>query len=201
MNAPNILTMGRVCAIPFLVVLLSIEWSGPWGYVAALVIFIMSVVTDIADGHIARSHHQVTDFGKFMDPLADKMLVCCVLICFCWMDLIPAWLVIIIVAREFAISGFRAVAAEKNVVIAANVWGKIKSQFQYNAIITILVMLVSEVGMNWEGFYMDVTADIVLFQWFFLIYANLVIWMMVISTVLSLYTYLHDNWGVISGEM
>ena len=201
MNTPNVLTMGRICAIPFMVILLSFEWPEPWAYVAALVIFIMSVVTDIADGHIARSHHQVTDFGKFMDPLADKMLVCSVLICFSWMGLLPAWLVIIIVAREFAISGFRAVAAEKNVVIAANKWGKIKSQFQYNAIITILVMLVSQVCMSWEGFYIDVTADIVLFQWFFLIYANLVIWLMVISTVLSLYTYLHDNWGVISGEM
>ena len=201
MNTPNVLTMGRICAIPFMVILLSFEWPEPWAYVAALVIFVLSVVTDIADGHIARSHHQVTDFGKFMDPLADKMLVCCVLICFSWMGLIPAWLVIIVVAREFAISGFRAVAAEKNTVIAANKWGKIKSQFQYNAIITILVMLVSQVTMSWEGLYIDVTADIELFQWFFLIYANLVIWLMVVSTVLSLYTYLHDNWSVISGEM
>ena len=112
MNTPNILTMGRIFAIPFLVVLLSFEWPEPWAYLLALIIFISTVVTDIADGHIARSHHQVTDFGKFMDPLADKMVVCAVLICFIEMGLLPAWLVIIVVAREFAISGLRLMASQ-----------------------------------------------------------------------------------------
>ena len=201
MNTPNILTTFRVAVIPFLVILLSFEWPEPYAYAAALVIFVMSVISDIADGRIARERGLVTDFGKFMDPLADKMLVCSVLICFTWMDLLPAWLVIIVVTREFAISGLRAIAAEKNKVIAANVWGKLKSQFQYNAIITVLVILISGYTMTWEGFYFDVTGDIAFFQWFFMIYSNLIIWLMVISTVLSLFTYLRDNWYIVSEEM
>ncbi len=201
MNTPNVLTMGRIFAIPFLVVLLSFEWPEPYAYLLALIIFVLSVVTDVADGHIARSHHQVTDFGKFMDPLADKMVVCAVLICFIWIGILPAWLVIIVVAREFAISGFRAVAADKNKVIAANKWGKMKSQFQYNAIITILVILISGYTFTWEGFYFDVYGDIALFKWFFLIYSNTVIWLMVAFTIISLYTYLRDNWNIISEDM
>ncbi|MBP5394852.1 MAG: CDP-diacylglycerol--glycerol-3-phosphate 3-phosphatidyltransferase, partial [Candidatus Methanomethylophilaceae archaeon] len=155
----------------------------------------------VPDGRIARHNGLVTDFGKFMDPLADKMLVCSVLICFTWLDLLPAWFVIIVVAREFAISGFRAVAAEKNKVIAANRWGKIKSQFQYNAIITILVILISGYTLTWEWAHFEVTGDIEFFKWFFMIYSNIVIWLMVVFTIISLFTYMRDNWGLISEDM
>ena len=201
MNLPNKLTCLRmILIIPFVIFMLAGAGEGVYKWIA-LAIFIIASLTDMLDGQIARKYNLITDFGKFMDPLADKMVVCAVLICFIEMGLLPAWLVIIVVAREFAISGFRAVAADKNKVIAANKWGKIKSQFQYNAIITVLVILVSGYTLTWEGFYFDVYGDIALFKWFFLIYSNAVIWLMVAFTVISLYTYLHDNWSIVSEDM
>lgn len=92
--------------------------------------FIIASLTDMLDGKIARKYHLITNFGKFMDPLADKLLVCSAMICLVEMGRIPAWIVIIIISREFIISGFRLVASDKGVVIAANYWGKFKTTFQ-----------------------------------------------------------------------
>ena len=139
MNLPNKLTMLRVCLIPFFVVFMLTDLAGEASRYAALAIFIAASLTDLADGKIARKYNLVTNFGKFMDPLADKLLVCSALICFVELHELPAWIVIIIMAREFIISGFRLVASDSGVVIAANMWGKFKTVSQM--IMTILIIL------------------------------------------------------------
>ena len=142
MNLPNKLTVFRVILIvPF--VLLLLGGYAQWGWFTAvfgtileytdyiaLALFIIASLTDLLDGKIARKYNLVTNFGKFMDPLADKLLVCAALICLIELQRIPAWIVIIIISREFIISGFRLVAADNRVVIAANYWGKFKTTFQ-----------------------------------------------------------------------
>ena len=129
MNLPNKLTIFRVILIPFFVVLLLFDITAYDKWIA-LAIFIIASLTDFLDGHIARKYNLVTNFGKFMDPLADKLLVCSAMICLVELARIPAWVVIIILAREFIISGFRLVASDNGVVIAASYWGKFKTVFQ-----------------------------------------------------------------------
>ncbi len=131
MNVPNRLTILRVCMIPLFVIAMMYERMPYSDYIAGY-IFIAACITDFFDGYIARKYNWVTNFGKFMDPLADKLLVCAALICFvavkdCPM---PVWIVIVIISREFIISGFRLVAAEKNIVISASKWGKVKTAIQ-----------------------------------------------------------------------
>ena len=137
MNLPNKLTIFRVILIPFFVVLLLFEITDYDKWIA-LAIFIIASLTDFLDGHIARKYNLVTNFGKFMDPLADKLLVCSALICLVELSKIPAWIVILIIAREFIISGFRLVASDNGVVIAASYWGKFKTTFQ---IVMICLMI------------------------------------------------------------
>jgi CDP-diacylglycerol--glycerol-3-phosphate 3-phosphatidyltransferase len=139
MNLPNKLTILRVLLIPFFVFFMLTDWWGYTGRIAALALFVIASFTDYLDGHIARKHNLVTNFGKFMDPLADKLLVCSALICFVELGELSAWIVIIIMAREFIISGFRLVASDNGVVIAANMWGKFKTVSQM--IMTILIIL------------------------------------------------------------
>ena len=129
MNLPNKITMIRVILIPFFVFFMLTDFV-PYSNVIAVAIFIVASLTDTLDGYLARKYELVSNFGKFMDPLADKLLVCSAMIAFIELDLIPAWIVIIIIAREFIISGFRLIAAEKNVVIAAGMSGKIKTTVQ-----------------------------------------------------------------------
>ena len=123
MNLPNKLTTFRVILIPFFVFFLLAPYFEGYGNYIALVIFIVASLTDFLDGKIARKYNLVTNFGKFMDPLADKLLVCSALICLIALDRIPAWIVIVIISREFIISGFRLIAADNGVVIAASYWG------------------------------------------------------------------------------
>lgn len=131
MNLPNKLTVLRVLLIPFFVAaLLAGDGQIPTLRYVSAAIFIVASLTDMLDGKIARKYNLVTNFGKFMDPLADKLLVCAALICLVELKQIPAWMVIIIVSREFTISGFRLVAAEQGIVIAASYWGKFKTTFQ-----------------------------------------------------------------------
>lgn len=151
MNLPNKLTIFRVILIvPFVVLLLGSfhEWGliraifgGIMEYVngIAVAIFIIASLTDLLDGKIARKYNMVTNFGKFMDPLADKLLVCSAMICLVEMGKIPAWIVIIIIAREFIISGFRLVASDNGVVIAASYWGKFKTVFQMIMVIVLML--------------------------------------------------------------
>ena len=138
MNLPNKLTIFRVILIPFFVFFLLTDVLGANGDYLALVIFIVASLTDMLDGKIARKYNLVTNFGKFMDPLADKLLVCSAMICLVDLKLLPAWIVIIIIAREFIISGFRLIAAEHQIVIAASMWGKFKTTFQMIAVILMI---------------------------------------------------------------
>lgn len=140
MNLPNKLTILRVCMIPFFVFfLLNTSISGSQ-YAAAL-IFIAASLTDTLDGYIARKYNLVTNFGKFMDPLADKLLVCSALIGFVELGRIPSWIVIIIISREFIISGFRLIAADNGIVIAASYWGKFKTVSQMIMAVLLIVHL------------------------------------------------------------
>lgn len=141
MNLPNKLTILRVCMIPFfVVVLLYDQGNNQTARLIADVIFIVASLTDLLDGKIARKYNLVTNFGKFMDPLADKLLVCSALICLIELGQLPAWIVIIIISREFIISGFRLVASDNGVVIAASYWGKFKTVFQ---MLTVILMIIN----------------------------------------------------------
>ena len=122
MNLPNRLTLFRVILIPFFVFFLLAPYFTGYGNYIAVAVFIVASITDFLDGHIARKRNLVTNFGKFMDPLADKLLVCSALICLIELDRLPAWIVIIIIAREFIISGSRLIASDNGVVIAACFW-------------------------------------------------------------------------------
>ena len=175
MNLPNKLTMFRVILIPFFVAFMlltpsaeaSVQIPCKW---IALTIFIVASLTDLLDGKIARKYNLVTNFGKFMDPLADKLLVCSALICLVALDRIPAWIVIVIIAREFIISGFRLIAADNGVVIAASYWGKFKTTFQ---MVMICLMI----------------ADIAALR----LLTAIVMWAALILTVISLIDYLWKN--------
>ena len=139
MNLPNKLTIIRVCLIPFFVAALLFDHGNNYTMrIVANVLFIVASLTDLFDGKIARKYNLVTNFGKFMDPLADKLLVCSELICLIELGQLPAWVVIIIISREFIISGFRLVAADNGVVIAASYWGKFKTTFQMAAVILMI---------------------------------------------------------------
>ena len=147
MNLPNKLTMFRVVLIPvFIVVLMSGLIAEPASRYIAVVIFCVASFTDYLDGHIARKYNLVTNFGKFMDPLADKLLVSAAMICMIELDMLPAWVVIIIISREFIITGFRLIAAEGGLVIAASWWGKIKTVTQMAMIILMLLGVNKVIG-------------------------------------------------------
>ena len=139
MNLPNKLTIFRVILIPFFVFFLLAPYFPEYGKYIATAIFIVASLTDMADGKIARKYNLVTNFGKFMDPLADKLLVCSAMICLVEIDRLAAWIVIVIIAREFIISGFRLVASDNGIVIAASYWGKFKTTFQMIMIILLIL--------------------------------------------------------------
>jgi CDP-diacylglycerol--glycerol-3-phosphate 3-phosphatidyltransferase len=140
MNLPNKLTMLRVILIPvFLLVLFLVP--APMNRYIAVVIFIVASLTDFLDGYLARKLNLVSNFGKFMDPLADKLLVMAALVSMVQLGDLASWVVIIILAREFAITGFRTLAMEANIVMAASWWGKVKTTVQMLMIIVVLLDL------------------------------------------------------------
>ena len=141
MNLPNKLTVLRVIMVPFFVFFMLTDVGGAANKWIALVIFAVASLTDMLDGKIARARGLVTNFGKFMDPLADKLLVCSALICFTATGQLAAWITIIIIAREFIISGFRLIAADNGIVIAASYWGKFKTVSQMIMIILMIMNL------------------------------------------------------------
>jgi CDP-diacylglycerol--glycerol-3-phosphate 3-phosphatidyltransferase len=152
LNLPNKLTVFRMILVPIFVFVYLVPFIPfPAKNWVALVIFCVASLTDFVDGRIARSRHMITDFGKFMDPLADKLLVDSALICFVGKGLVPAWVVVIIIGREFVISGFRLVAADKGVVIAAGPWGKVKTAVQMFAVIALLIPITAS---GWYVFAM-----------------------------------------------
>lgn len=137
MNLPNKLTIFRILCIPVFVVLMLVN-TIPYNNYIAVGVFIIASLTDMLDGKIARKYNLVTNFGKFMDPLADKLLVSAALICLCGSK-IPVWIVIIIISRELFISGFRTLAADQGIVLAAGWWGKFKTTFQMIMIIVLIL--------------------------------------------------------------
>ncbi|MBC3796531.1 CDP-diacylglycerol--glycerol-3-phosphate 3-phosphatidyltransferase [Acetobacterium tundrae] len=153
MNLPNKITMVRIIMIPFFIAALLIEF--PFHQPLAAALFVIAALSDSLDGYLARSRNLVTDFGKFMDPLADKLLVCSALICFVQLGSVPAWIVIIIIAREFAITGLRTLAAADGIVIAASKWGKAKTISQMIAIVIILIG-------NWPFYLINIPAGTIM---------------------------------------
>jgi CDP-diacylglycerol--glycerol-3-phosphate 3-phosphatidyltransferase len=141
MNLPNKLTIFRVILIPFFLFFLYTDFWGSANAYIAVAIFIVASLTDLLDGKIARKYNMVTNFGKFMDPLADKLLVCSAMIALVDLGKLAGWIVVIIIAREFIISGFRLVASDNGVVIAASYWGKFKTTFQMIMIILLVLDL------------------------------------------------------------
>ena len=176
MNTPNKLTVARMIIVPFLVVFLLTGWGGDAIRYISLALFVVASVTDWFDGYLARKNNLVTNFGKFMDPLADKLLVCSAMICMIELNRLPAWFVIIIIGREFIISGFRLIAAENGIVIAANYWGKFKTASQMIMIILLI--------LHFDGIF--VTLE------------QLFIWLSLALTIISLITYIWQNKSVLS---
>lgn len=175
MNTPNKLTLLRfILVFPFVIIMLG-DWGGQLRKWICLCIFCIASATDALDGHIARKYNLVTNFGKFMDPLADKLLVCSAMICLMAQERLPAWAVLIIIAREFIISGFRLVASDNGVVIAASYWGKIKTICQ----MAMIILLIADLGGR------------------ILLAENLLIGLSVALTVVSLADYLWKNKGVL----
>lgn len=172
MNLPNKLTILRIILVPVFVAVMLTNCFGDNSRWVALAIFIIASLTDLLDGKIARKYNLVTNFGKFMDPLADKMLVCSALICLVELGRIPSWMVIIIVARDFVISGFRLVAAESGKVIAANYWGKFKTASQ----MVMICLLIADIQYG-----------------FFPLLSEIFKWVALVLTVISLIIYLADN--------
>lgn len=175
MNLPNKLTVLRIFMIPFFVLFTLVDLVPGYSKYIAVAIFIVASLTDFLDGKIARKYNLVTNFGKFMDPLADKLLVCAALICLVSVDMLPAWMVIVIISREFIISGFRLVASDNGIVIAASYWGKFKTTFQMLMIIVLLLDL---------GGAFDLVGEILT-------------WIALILTIISLLDYLVKNKHVI----
>lgn len=176
MNLPNKLTVLRVIMIPFFVVMLMLDGGANqmYRYIAAA-IFIIASFTDFLDGSIARKYGLVTNFGKFMDPLADKLLVCSALICLIELGQLPAWMVLIIISREFIISGFRLVASDNGVVIAASYWGKWKTVFQ---MVSVILLIVNIPALS--------------------MVTNLALWIALALTVISLLDYIKKNIGILT---
>ncbi len=175
MNLPNKLTIARMILIIPFVVLMQMDGNGP-GRFAALAIFVIASLTDFLDGYLARKNHLVTNFGKFMDPLADKMLVGAALIGLTALNRIPGWVVIVIISREFAISGFRLVASDNGIVIAASWWGKFKTVSQ----MIMIILLLADLGGV------------------FTVLEQLFIWIALILTIISLVDYIWKNRHVLN---
>lgn len=184
MNLPNKLTLLRILLVPLFVVFLLIEQI-PLSCLWALIVFVLASITDFFDGYIARKYNMVTDFGKFADPLADKILVISAFCCFIEMGIMGAVPVIIVLFREFAVTSVRLVAAAKGTVVAANMWGKAKTVSQ---MIAIIVAITLQAALQIIG--NNALAPI------FGIITTAVIWISVALTIISGVVYLKDNFDL-----
>lgn len=195
MNLPNKLTLVRMILVPVFLLFISVE-SIPYGFTLATVVFAIAAYTDHLDGKIARRDNLITNFGKFMDPLADKLLVTSALIALVDYNLIGAWIVVVIIAREFAVSGLRTIAASEGVVIAASMWGKIKTTTQIIAIISLLIKLIS---MK-EAYMMDFFQSAPFLSSFFKIFPPVMIYVAVFFTIMSGMDYFKNGWAYIDSN-
>lgn len=176
MNLPNKLTTLRVIMIPFFVFFLLWQNGENRTFrMIALALFIIASLTDLLDGKIARKYNLVTNFGKFMDPLADKLLVCSALICLIELNALPAWMVIVIISREFIISGFRLIASDNGVVIAASYWGKFKTTFQMVSVVLLIL---------------DIPA--------LAFVTTICVWIALLLTIVSLVDYIYRNHKILT---
>lgn len=166
MNLANKLTMFRVIIVPFFVFFMSAEFV-PLRFLWALILFALASITDMFDGKVARKYNMVTNFGKFLDPLADKILVAAALICFVELKWTYAWVVFVILAREFLVSGIRLVAAssDKKIVIPANIWGKLKTAVTMVAIVVILILavIIEDFGIAISPKIWQITRDVLMY--------------------------------------
>ena len=179
MNLPNKLTIFRVILIPFFVVFLLLDPSNQIYRYIADAIFIIASLTDMLDGKIARKYNLVTNFGKFMDPLADKLLVSAAMICLIATGQLAAWIVIVIISREFIISGFRLIASDNGIVIAASYWGKFKTVFQ----MLMIIVLIANIQMP-----------------FFTVLGTILIYVALVLTIVSLIDYIVKNKDVLKEQ-
>ena len=175
MNLPNKLTIFRILCIPVFVVLMLVN-TIPYNNYIAVGVFIIASLTDMLDGKIARKYNLVTNFGKFMDPLADKLLVCSAMICLIPSGKLPTAIVIVIIAREFIISGFRLVASDNGIVIAANYWGKFKTVSQ----MAMIIVLIADLGGVFD------------------LIGQILIWLALALTIISLIDYVWTNRQVLT---
>lgn len=177
MNLPNKLTVLRVIMVPFFVAFMLYPLAGDASKYVALVLFCVASFTDFLDGYLARKHNLVTNFGKFMDPLADKLLVCSAMICLIPSGKLETWIVLVIIAREFIISGFRLVASDNGVVIAASYWGKFKTVSHMAMIILLILSFTNPI---------------------LVVLTNIVKWIGVALTIISLVDYVWKNKEVLT---
>ncbi len=186
MNVPNQLTLARLVLTVIFVAVLTVEF--PLSHSLALIIFVVAAVTDFLDGYLARKHNLITSFGKLMDPLADKVMMCAGFVMLTELHLIPAWVVVAILAREFLVTGLRLVASADGHVLAAEGLGKHKTTWQIITIIYFLVYLASdEAVFSWLGFF---------FGWWFTgvaVLGRILIAVSLILTVVSGLSYLWKN--------
>ena len=182
MNLPNKLTDLRVCLIPLFLAALMIE-SIPYNIYIALAVFAIASITDWFDGKLARKHNLVTTFGKFLDPLADKMLVMSALCCFTYLDWIDPVAVVIILAREFMVSGLRLVVANEGIVVAAGIWGKLKTAFTMIALVAIMFIMGFS-GLDTQTFIIN----------------EILIWISAVLTIISGGIYLKGYWSYIDSS-
>lgn len=176
MNLPNKLTVLRILMVPFFVFFMLTDVGGAANKWIALALFCVASLTDLLDGKIARKYNLVTNFGKFMDPLADKLLVCSAMICMIETKKLAAWFVIVIIAREFIISGFRLVASDNGIVIAANYWGKFKTVSQ----MAMIIVLIADLGGAFD------------------LIGQILIWLALALTIISLIDYVWTNRQVLT---
>ncbi len=181
MNLPNKLTVLRVILIPFFIMFMLTDLAGDASKYIALALFCVASLTDFFDGYLARKHNLVTNFGKFMDPLADKLLVCSAMICL--IPVLETWIVLVIIAREFIISGFRLVASDNGIVIAASYWGKFKT-VSHMAMIIMLILSLCGASVFTSDIYRIAT--------------DIVKWIAVALTIISLVDYVWKNRQVLT---
>ncbi|MBM6859627.1 CDP-diacylglycerol--glycerol-3-phosphate 3-phosphatidyltransferase [Clostridium saudiense] len=193
MNLANKLTMLRIFLVPIFLIFIAMKGI-PYGTIIATLIFIIASLTDQLDGYIARSRNQITTFGKFMDPLADKLLVTSALISLVELGLIPSYAAIIIIAREFAVSGLRTIAASEGKIIAASWWGKIKTVIQIIAIVLLLI----KVNIETSPYLASLINNNSVMNKFFEVAPNVFLYLAVIITIISGIDYFIKNKKVFS---
>ena len=190
LNTPNMLTIARIIITPFFLFAITSE-NLPHRFLIACVIFSLGAFTDVLDGHLARKNNQITNFGKFLDPIADKVLITATLLAFLSMGLCNIWIVMIVLTREFTIASVRMIAASSGVVIPANVWGKVKTVTQM--IFTILIMLIGEAYSVVEHSNLELFTKLPDLS----VISNGLLWIATILTIVSGVIYLVDSRKII----